>query len=134
MLISKVKTGKMVTPKDLQQKVQQLEGRLELIENFCQIVGPWITPEQAAKLTPLSRRRCMSEITIAEQRRHLNKKHDLVYGVHYWNSLFPFDVVPNSQSIQDNGKARNTWKVHYKLFWEVVSKPLEERSIEGIAS
>lgn len=74
----------------------------------------------------------MTEIAIAEQQRHLSKKHDLIYGRHYWNSLFPFDIIPDTQTIQDNGKARNTWKIHYTLFWEVVSKPLEERDLEKI--
>jgi hypothetical protein len=114
---------------ELQQKLSLYEARLEVLEGFCQVQGPWLTPTQAAKLTPLSRRRCMSEIAIAEQNRKARKKTDLIYGVHYWNSLFPFDLIPEVGTIEDNGKAKNAWQIHYKKFWDVVSQPLENRNL-----
>jgi hypothetical protein len=115
--------------KELEDTINRLEARIKLLETFCQVVGPWVTPEQAAKLTPLTRRRIMAEIEIAEARRQQGKKYPLQYGVHYWNTLFPYEIEPDTQAIKDNSKATNRWKVHAEFFWQIVCKPLEERDI-----
>lgn len=112
---------------EVQTKLIELSERLKVIENFCQVAGPWVAPEQATKLCPLTRRRIMGEIAIAEANRMARKKTDLVYGVHYWNSLFPYEIAPEAGTIEDNGKAKNTWKIHYVKFWEIVNQPLEQR-------
>lgn len=49
-----LKSAKMSTQKELLEKINQLESRLKLLEAFCQIVGPWITPASREVTAPES--------------------------------------------------------------------------------
>jgi hypothetical protein len=111
-------------------KLLSLTSRVEFIEKLLSVSGEWITPSQASEVMPLSKERILQEIRIAEARRIARKKSDLNYGIHYYNTLFPFDHVPGEGLVENEEKSRARWMVHRDRFWEVVQKPIEERSFE----
>ena len=108
--------------------IKQLQDRVELLERVVGVTGEWITPPQAAKIWPVSEDRIKQEIRNAEQRRITRKPCDLVYGVHYYSTLFPVDFVPGKGFVINDNKSRNTWHVNATKFWEVVSLPVEKRN------
>jgi hypothetical protein len=111
-------------------KLLSLTSRVEFIERYLKVSGEWLTPAQAAEVMPLSKERILQEIRIAEQRRIGHRKCDLIYGIHYYNTLFPFDHVPGEGLVENEEKSRARWMVHRDRFWEVVQKPIEERSFD----
>jgi len=104
---------------DLAQRIEFLEAHLQWMQRVLEsygIRGVWLSPARAAALLGVSRDRIMAEIETAESMRVLNKRGDLIYGVHYRN-------------IQDPNSENATWQVHVIKFEEVLAIPPDQRKV-----
>lgn len=113
--------------KELTALVTALSGRVEFLERLLRVDGEWLSVSQATQIMPFGKDRIWREITIAEEARAAGKPSDLQYGVHYYSTLFPFEHVPGQGLVESPTKAKNTWMVHGRQFWEVLRQPIEKR-------
>lgn len=117
----------MTTINDLAEQQNQFKQELEFVKQAIGLCTDWLTPNQAEKILPISKARILREIAIAEKLRGEGRKHDLKYGRHYYNIAFSHDLKEGE--IVDLNLQRPSWKIHREKFWEVVSRPPDERAL-----
>lgn len=117
----------MTTINDLAEQQNQFKQELEFVKQAIGLCTDWLTPNQAEKILPISKARILREIAIAEKLRCEERKHDLRYGIHYYNISFSHDVKEGE--IVDLNLQRPSWKIHREKFWQVVCLPEDRRSL-----
>ena len=80
------------------------------------VVGPWLTPNETARVTGRGRDAIMRDINTAEEKRALEQKWPLKYAVGYRND-------------GDPSKGNNTWKINLPEYQKFIAIPPDQLGV-----
>ncbi|MBW4490775.1 MAG: hypothetical protein KME12_23625 [Trichocoleus desertorum ATA4-8-CV12] len=101
----------------LQAEVQMLRAEQDWMKRVFQVYGingPWVSPQQAADLSCISREGVMWHVRRAERFRELKRDCECKYGIHYRQ-------IPKTKD--DQPRINTAWQIHVIEFEKLLAVP-----------